>query len=101
MLMCVPEIPGFLSVEESSVVMQLAQLKGLTHSALHTAPDSQEEQLTQDELFSLLDLNQDGLLQREEVSRSLLHLLLLLNLKCISSFCHHLLTPISLLQLFL
>ncbi|XP_056094344.1 transmembrane prolyl 4-hydroxylase [Rhinichthys klamathensis goyatoka] len=61
------EIPGFLSVEESSVVMQLAQLKGLTHSALLTAPDSQEEQLTQDELFSLLDLNQDGLLQREEI----------------------------------
>ncbi|KAL0158743.1 hypothetical protein M9458_046819, partial [Cirrhinus mrigala] len=53
-------------VEESSVVMQLAQLKGLTHSSLLTAPDSQEEQLTQDELFSLLDLNQDGLLQREE-----------------------------------
>ncbi|XP_052396448.1 transmembrane prolyl 4-hydroxylase [Carassius gibelio] len=61
------EIPGFLSVEESSVVMQLAQLKGLTHSSLLTAPDSQEEQLTQDELFSLLDLNQDGLLQREEI----------------------------------
>ncbi|KTF95596.1 hypothetical protein cypCar_00041116 [Cyprinus carpio] len=64
------EIPGFLSVEESSVVMQLAQLKGLTHSSLLTAPDSQEEQLTQDELFSLLDLNQDGLLQREEVRHS-------------------------------
>ncbi|XP_016148997.1 transmembrane prolyl 4-hydroxylase [Sinocyclocheilus grahami] len=64
------EIPGFLSVEESSVVMQLAQLKGLTHSSLLTAPDSQEEQLTQDQLFSLLDLNQDGLLQREEVRHS-------------------------------
>ncbi|XP_016421943.1 transmembrane prolyl 4-hydroxylase [Sinocyclocheilus rhinocerous] len=61
------EIPGFLSVEESSVVMQLAQLKGLTHSSLLTAPDSQEEQLTEDQLFSLLDLNQDGLLQREEI----------------------------------
>ncbi|NP_001074160.1 uncharacterized protein LOC791209 [Danio rerio] len=60
------EIPGFLSVEESNVVMQLAQLKGLTHSSLLTNPD-QEEQLTQDELFSLLDLNQDGLLQREEI----------------------------------
>uniref|UniRef100_A0A673KDK9 Transmembrane prolyl 4-hydroxylase-like n=1 Tax=Sinocyclocheilus rhinocerous TaxID=307959 RepID=A0A673KDK9_9TELE len=64
------EIPGFLSVEESSVVMQLAQLKGLTHSSLLTAPDSQEEQLTEDQLFSLLDLNQDGLLQREEVRHS-------------------------------
>ncbi|XP_051518847.1 transmembrane prolyl 4-hydroxylase isoform X1 [Myxocyprinus asiaticus] len=61
------EIPGFLSVEESSVVMQLAQLKGLTHSSLLTTPESQEEQLTQDEIFSLLDLNQDGLLQREEI----------------------------------
>lgn len=61
------EIPGFLSVEESSVVMQLAQLKGLTHSTLLTAPDAHAEQLTQDELFSLLDLNQDGLLQMEEI----------------------------------
>ncbi len=69
-LTCVSEIPGFMSVEESSVVMQLAQLKGLTHSSLLTVPDSQEEQLTQDELFSLLDLNQDGLLQREEVRQS-------------------------------
>ncbi|XP_056588206.1 transmembrane prolyl 4-hydroxylase isoform X1 [Triplophysa dalaica] len=61
------EIPGFLSVEESNVVMQLAQLKGLTHSSLLPVPDGQEEQLTQDELFSLLDLNQDGFLQREEI----------------------------------
>uniref|UniRef100_A0A8C1XAG0 Zgc:158254 n=1 Tax=Cyprinus carpio TaxID=7962 RepID=A0A8C1XAG0_CYPCA len=57
------EIPGFLSVEESSVVMQLAQLKGPTHSSLLTAPDSPQE-LTQDQLFSQLDLNQDGLLHR-------------------------------------
>ncbi|XP_017579037.2 transmembrane prolyl 4-hydroxylase [Pygocentrus nattereri] len=61
------EIPGFLSPEECGVVMQLAQLKGLTASPKSTPVDSQEEQLTQDELFSLLDLNQDGLLQREEI----------------------------------
>ncbi|XP_072552698.1 transmembrane prolyl 4-hydroxylase [Salminus brasiliensis] len=61
------EIPGFLSPEECGVVMQLAQLKGLTGSPQPVPADSQEEQLTQDELFSLLDLNQDGLLQREEI----------------------------------
>ncbi|XP_036448096.1 transmembrane prolyl 4-hydroxylase isoform X3 [Colossoma macropomum] len=61
------EIPGFLSPEECAVVMQLAQLKGLTASPRPAPVDSLEEQLTQDELFSLLDLNQDGLLQREEI----------------------------------
>ncbi|XP_007233057.3 transmembrane prolyl 4-hydroxylase [Astyanax mexicanus] len=61
------EIQGFLSPEECGVVMQLAQLKGLTGSPQPVPIDSQEEQLTQDELFSLLDLNQDGLLQREEI----------------------------------
>ncbi|XP_066527809.1 transmembrane prolyl 4-hydroxylase [Hoplias malabaricus] len=61
------EIPGFLSLEECGVVMQLAQLKGLTASPQPAPLDSQEEQLTQDELFSLLDLNQDGFLQREEI----------------------------------
>lgn len=63
----VPEIPGFLSVEESSVVMQLAQLKGLTHSSPAGPLEGPDEQLSQDELFGLLDLNQDGLLQRDEV----------------------------------
>ncbi|XP_030623645.1 transmembrane prolyl 4-hydroxylase [Chanos chanos] len=61
------EIPGFLSQEESAVVMQLAQLKGLTQSSVSQASDTQEE-LSQEELFSLLDLNQDGLLQRDEVT---------------------------------
>uniref|UniRef100_A0A674N8L2 Prolyl 4-hydroxylase, transmembrane a n=1 Tax=Takifugu rubripes TaxID=31033 RepID=A0A674N8L2_TAKRU len=41
------EIPGFLTEEECRVVVQLAQLKGLM-----------ESQTT--EVFSLLDLNQDG-----------------------------------------
>ncbi|KAL2103779.1 hypothetical protein ACEWY4_000647 [Coilia grayii] len=61
------EIPAFLSVEESSVVMQLAQLKGLTHGSPAGPPEGPDDQLSQDELFSLLDLNQDGLLQREEI----------------------------------
>ncbi|XP_063065210.1 transmembrane prolyl 4-hydroxylase [Engraulis encrasicolus] len=61
------EIPGFLSVEESSVVMQLAQLKGLTHSSPAGPLEGPDEQLSQDELFGLLDLNQDGLLQRDEI----------------------------------
>lgn len=64
---CASEIPGFLSVEESSVVMQLAQLQGLMQSSSVGPSDNLEEQLSQEELFSLLDLNQDGLLQREEV----------------------------------
>ncbi|TRY60859.1 hypothetical protein DNTS_035130 [Danionella cerebrum] len=65
------EIPGFLSMEEGSVVMQLAQLKGMSHNPpLISNPGvdvPEEQRLSQDELFSLLDLNQDGLLQREEI----------------------------------
>ncbi|XP_062397534.1 transmembrane prolyl 4-hydroxylase [Sardina pilchardus] len=61
------EIPAFLSVEESSVVMQLAQLKGLAQSLPVGTNDGPEDQLSHEELFSLLDLNQDGLLQREEI----------------------------------
>ncbi|KAK1802018.1 hypothetical protein P4O66_022257 [Electrophorus voltai] len=68
------EIPGFLSLEECGLVMQLAQLKGMTPSPPPAPLASQEEQLTQDELFRLLDLNQDGLLQKEEIlSLSLSH----------------------------
>lgn len=61
------EIQGFLSAEESSVVMQLAQLKGLTQSSVMEPNQSLEEQLSVEELFTLLDLNQDGLLQKEEI----------------------------------
>ena len=49
------------------MVMQLAQLQGLMQSSSVGPSDNLEEQLSQEELFSLLDLNQDGLLQREEV----------------------------------
>lgn len=67
------EIPGFLSEEECRVVVQLAQLKGLMESQTTTPSKEQEESnqpllsLSTDEVFSLLDLNQDGLLQHEEI----------------------------------
>ncbi|KAG9332467.1 hypothetical protein JZ751_014565 [Albula glossodonta] len=65
------EIPDFLSEEECRVVVQLAQLKGLTESQA-VGPGSQEEtadllELTPEEMFNLLDLNQDGQLQLQEV----------------------------------
>ncbi len=69
------EIPGFLSEEECRVVVQLAQLKGLMESQT-TAPNQGQEESNQpllsistEEVFSLLDLNQDGLLQKQEVTR--------------------------------
>ncbi|KAF1390399.1 hypothetical protein PFLUV_G00057640 [Perca fluviatilis] len=66
------EIPGFLSEEEGRVVVQLAQLKGLMESQT-TAPSQGQVESNQpllsfstEEVFSLLDLNQDGLLQKQE-----------------------------------
>lgn len=67
------EIPGFLSEEECRVVVQLAQLKGLMDSK--AAPSTQEAEesnqpllsFSTEEVFSLLDLNQDGLLQKQEI----------------------------------
>ncbi|XP_022070365.2 transmembrane prolyl 4-hydroxylase-like isoform X1 [Acanthochromis polyacanthus] len=67
------EIPGFLSEEECRVVVQLAQLKGLMDSQVTAPSQGQEESnqpllsLSTDEVFSLLDLNQDGLLQKQEI----------------------------------
>ncbi|XP_052337792.1 transmembrane prolyl 4-hydroxylase-like isoform X2 [Oncorhynchus keta] len=67
------EIPGFLSEEECGVVVQLAQLKGLMESQATVPPENQEEELqpllslSPEETFSLLDLDQDGLLQRQEI----------------------------------
>ncbi|XP_072223705.1 transmembrane prolyl 4-hydroxylase-like [Leuresthes tenuis] len=67
------EIPGFLSEEECRVVVQLAQLKGLTDSPTAAPSQGQEElnqpllSLSTEEVFSLLDLNQDGLLQKQEI----------------------------------
>ncbi|KAG5838530.1 hypothetical protein ANANG_G00224630 [Anguilla anguilla] len=65
------EIPDFLSEEECRVVVQLAQLKGLTESQ-NTASEAREEELEQldlspEEIFNLLDLNQDGQLQLQEI----------------------------------
>lgn len=65
------EIPEFLSEEECRVVMQLAQLKGLMESQL-MVQDGQEElakelNLSPEEIFTLLDINQDGQLQLHEV----------------------------------
>lgn len=69
------EIPGFLSEDECRVVMQLAQLKGLMESQL-MVQDGQEElarelNLSPEEIFNLLDINQDGQLQLHEVYVSL------------------------------
>lgn len=71
-LSCFPaEIPDFLSEDECRVVMQLAQLKGLMESQL-MVQDGQEElakelNLSPEEIFNLLDINQDGQLQLHEV----------------------------------
>lgn len=73
--MFLSEIPGFLSEEECRVVVQLAQLKGLMDSQATASSQEQEESnqpllsLSTEEVFSLLDLNQDGLLQKQEVMR--------------------------------
>ncbi|XP_047218647.1 transmembrane prolyl 4-hydroxylase-like [Girardinichthys multiradiatus] len=67
------EIPGFLSEEECRVVVQLAQLKGLMDSKTATPSQEQAElnqpllSLSTEEVFSLLDLNQDGFLQKQEI----------------------------------
>jgi len=72
--MFLTEIPGFLSEEECRVVVQLAQLKGLTDSPTAAPSQGQEDSnqpllsLSTEEVFSLLDLNQDGLLQKQEVT---------------------------------
>lgn len=72
--MFLTEIPGFLSEEECRMVVQLAQLKGLMDSQTAAPNQGQEESnqpllsLSTEEVFSLLDLNQDGLLQKQEVT---------------------------------
>ena len=55
------------------MVVQLAQLKGLMESQTTESTQGQKESnqpllsLSTAEVFSLLDLNQDGLLQKQEV----------------------------------
>ncbi|XP_053724235.1 transmembrane prolyl 4-hydroxylase [Synchiropus splendidus] len=65
------EIPDFLSDDECRVVMQLAQLKGLMESQLMVQDDQEdlvkELNLSPEEIFNLLDINQDGQLQLHEI----------------------------------
>ncbi|XP_041837407.1 transmembrane prolyl 4-hydroxylase [Melanotaenia boesemani] len=65
------EIPGFLSDDECRVVMQLAQLKGLMESQLMVQVGQEELakelNLSPEEIFNLLDINQDGQLQLQEI----------------------------------
>ncbi|KAK7884220.1 hypothetical protein WMY93_027343 [Mugilogobius chulae] len=67
------EIPGFLSEEECRVVVQLAQLKGLMETQTSAQLQGHDESnlpllsLSTEEVFGLLDLNQDGLLQKQEI----------------------------------
>lgn len=57
------------------MVVQLAQLKGLMESQTTASSQGKEDSnqpllsLSTEEIFSLLDLNQDGLLQKQEVKR--------------------------------
>ncbi|KAG5274978.1 hypothetical protein AALO_G00142240 [Alosa alosa] len=65
------EVPGFLSDEECRVVIQLARLKGLMESQV-MVPEGQEDlaeqlNLSPEEIFNLLDLNQDNQLQPQEI----------------------------------
>ncbi|XP_072305922.1 transmembrane prolyl 4-hydroxylase-like isoform X2 [Eucyclogobius newberryi] len=67
------EIPGFLLEEECRVVVQLAQLKGLMETQTPALVQGHDESnlpllsLSTEEVFGLLDLNQDGLLHKQEI----------------------------------
>ncbi|XP_028680090.1 transmembrane prolyl 4-hydroxylase-like [Erpetoichthys calabaricus] len=65
------EIPGFLSEEECRLIIHLAKLKGLQESQV-MIPEGGDElaeqlQISQEEIFHLLDHNRDGQLQLKEV----------------------------------
>ncbi|XP_048404012.1 transmembrane prolyl 4-hydroxylase [Stegostoma tigrinum] len=65
------EIANFLSEEECKLVIHLAKLKGLQESQI-TPSDIQQEaidemDISKEEIFNLLDYNQDGQLQMKEV----------------------------------
>ncbi|NP_001344394.1 transmembrane prolyl 4-hydroxylase isoform 2 [Mus musculus] len=66
------EIPGFLSDEECRLIIHLAQMKGLQRSQILPTEEYEEAmsamQVSQLDLFQLLDQNHDGRLQlREQV----------------------------------
>ncbi|XP_042311880.1 transmembrane prolyl 4-hydroxylase isoform X1 [Sceloporus undulatus] len=65
------EIPDFLSEEECKLIIHLAQLKGLQKSQILPTEDYEEAMemidISQMDIFNLLDHNQDGQLQLKEV----------------------------------
>lgn len=65
------EIPGFLSSEECRLIIHLAQMKGLQRSQILPTEEYEEAmgtmQVSQLDLFRLLDQNHDGRLQLREV----------------------------------
>uniref|UniRef100_A0A8C8SXH2 Transmembrane prolyl 4-hydroxylase n=1 Tax=Pelusios castaneus TaxID=367368 RepID=A0A8C8SXH2_9SAUR len=65
------EIPHFLTEEECKLIIHLAQLKGLQKSQILPTEDYEEAmemiEISQMDIFNLLDHNQDGQLQLKEV----------------------------------
>uniref|UniRef100_A0A8B9J3Q1 Transmembrane prolyl 4-hydroxylase n=1 Tax=Amazona collaria TaxID=241587 RepID=A0A8B9J3Q1_9PSIT len=65
------EIPDFLTEEECKLIIHLAQLKGLQKSQILPTDDYEEAmemiEISQMDIFNLLDHNQDGQLQLKEV----------------------------------
>ncbi|XP_030062776.1 transmembrane prolyl 4-hydroxylase [Microcaecilia unicolor] len=65
------EIPSFLTDEECKLLIHLAQLKGLQKSQILPTEEYEEAmekiEISQVDLFNLLDHNQDGQLQLKEV----------------------------------
>ncbi|KAM3843893.1 transmembrane prolyl 4-hydroxylase [Vipera latastei] len=65
------EIPDFLSEDECKLIIHLAQLKGLQKSQILPTEDYEEAMemidISQMDIFNLLDHNQDGQLQLKEV----------------------------------
>lgn len=65
------EVPGFLSDEECRLIIHLAQMKGLQRSQILPTEEYEEVmgtmQISQLDLFQLLDQNHDGHLQLREV----------------------------------
>lgn len=65
------EIPDFLTEDECKLIIHLAQLKGLQKSQILPTDDYEEAMemidISQMDIFNLLDHNQDGQLQLKEV----------------------------------
>ncbi|XP_072866322.1 transmembrane prolyl 4-hydroxylase isoform X1 [Chlorocebus sabaeus] len=67
----ITEIPGFLTDDECRLIIHLAQMKGLQRSQILPTEEYEEAmstmQVSQLDLFQLLDQNRDGHLQLREV----------------------------------